>query len=70
MFPLPIASDLELRASCADSERHRERNRSQRNSKTKVERKRKWLGETQRGSKLEEEVKIPPSSQSRMCLGS
>lgn len=69
MFPLPVASDLKLRASCADSERQTEK-QSRSNNKTKVERKRKWLGEVQRGPKSEEKVKIPPSSQSRICFGS
>lgn len=69
MFLLPITSDLKLRASCADSAKHKDRETEcQRNTKTKLERKRKWLGETQRGSEFEEEVKIP-SSQFRMCFG-
>ena len=42
------------------------KNRKKKEKKT--ERKRKWLGETQRGSEFEEEVKIP-SSQFRMCFG-
>lgn len=72
MFPLPIVSDLKLRASCANSGKkktHKDRETdSQKNSKTKLERKRKWLGKTQRGSEFEEEVKRS-SSESGMCFG-
>ena len=58
MLPVQIQKNIKT-----EKQRARERN-----TKTKLERKRKWLGETQRGSEFEEEVKIP-SSQFRMCFG-
>lgn len=63
MFPLP--KDLKLCASCVESERHRNRETdSEKSSKTKLERIRECMGETQSSSELEargEKFHHPPN---------